>query len=63
MSRPMIATIGGILFFLTYLVLAATLGSAIPAGRWLWQLGYYAVAGVAWFPVVRWIMLWSVYKR
>ena len=62
-SRPLIATLGGIGFFLAYVVLAATIGSAIPAPHWIWQLGYYLVAGVAWFPVIRWIMLWSVHKR
>ncbi len=63
MSRPLIATLGGIAFFVAYLALAATIGSAIPSGRWLLQLAYFIVAGVAWFPVIRWILLWSVYKR
>jgi hypothetical protein len=63
MSRGWIATLSGIVFFLTYLVVAATLGSRIGAGHWVEQLGFYAVAGVAWFPVIRWIMLWSVGKN
>jgi hypothetical protein len=63
MSRVKIAAVGGTLFFVVYLIVAATIGSAIPARDWLLQLGYYLVAGVAWFPVIRWIMLWSVHKR
>jgi len=63
MSRPWIATVGGVTFFLVYLVAAATLGSALPGRNWALQLLFYAVAGVAWFPIIRRIMLWSVHKR
>lgn len=63
MSRPWIATVGGVLFFLTYLVVAVTLGGALVGRHWAVQLAFYVVAGVAWFPVIRWIMLWSVHKR
>ncbi len=63
MSRAWIATLGGIAFFFAYLVLATTLGSSLTHTGWAVQLLYYIVAGVAWFPVIRWLMLWSVYKR
>lgn len=63
MSRPWIATLGGIVFFVAYLVAATTLGGSLAHASWAVQLLYYGVAGVAWFPVIRWIMLWSVYRR
>ena len=63
MSRPWIATVGGVAFFIVYVGTAATLGSGLTHLPWAVQLVFYAVAGVAWFPVIRWIMLWSVGKR
>ena len=45
-----------------YLVVAATIGGALVGRPWAVQLLYYLVAGVAWFPVIRWIMLWSAHK-
>jgi len=63
MSRPWIATFAGVFFFVAYLIAAATLGSALARAHWALQFIYYAIAGIVWFPVVRWLMLWAAHKR
>ena len=62
MSRPLVASLGGILFIIVYVVAAVTLPDYMPR-NWVLQAAYFLVAGVVWVFPIRWLMLWSVFKR
>ena len=62
MSRPLAAALMGIGFVIAYVAAAITLPDVLPDWWWL-QAIYFLVAGVVWVFPVRWLMLWSVYKR
>lgn len=63
MPRIPIAVTGGIAFFFAYIALAMIIADQVLTWHWSLQIVYFAVAGAAWVPVIRWIMLWSVRKR
>lgn len=52
----------GVAFVIAYVAAAVTLVDALPQ-HWAFQAAYFLVAGVAWVMPIRWLMLWSVYKR
>lgn len=62
MSRPTAATLMGIAFVIAYIAAAVTLADRLPS-HWVVTAVYFLVAGVVWVFPVRWLMLWSVYKR
>ena len=61
-SRPLLATLGGIVFIFLYIVVAITLPDVLPRNGLL-QAIYFLVAGIVWVFPIRWLMLWSVGKR
>ncbi len=63
MSRPFLASFAGILFILTYVVAAITAPDLWPNLHWALQAIYWGIAGIVWVFPIRWLMLWSVYKR
>ena len=63
MSRPKIATIAGIAFVLAYMIAAIALPDIIGRQHWAVEAAYWCVAGIVWVFPIRWLMLWSVYKR
>ena len=52
----------GVLFIILYIAAAITLPDVLPQ-HWAVQAGYFLVAGVVWVFPIRWLMLWSVFKR
>ena len=62
MSRPVAATLMGIVFIILYIAAAITLPDFLPQ-QWAVQAVYFVIAGVVWVIPVRWLMLWSVNKR
>ncbi len=62
MSRPAAAALMGITFVIAYIAAAITLPDVLPQ-HWAVQAVYFLVAGVLWVFPIRWLMLWSVYKR
>ena len=62
MSRPLAATLMGIVFIIVYVAAAITLPDVLPS-HWAFQALYFVIAGVVWVFPVRWLMLWSVHKR
>ena len=59
-TRKFIGIILTFTFLLVYVLVMMVFGAALAArepGFWV-QLGYHAVAGVAWLPVVMWIIKW-----
>lgn len=62
MSRPLIATLLGLLFVTAYTAVVITLPDILPQ-HWALQAVYFIIAGIAWVFPVRWLMLWSVHKR
>ena len=62
MSRPLVASLGGIVFILVYIVVATMLPDVLPH-YWPFQAVYFLVAGIVWVFPIRWLMLWSVGKR
>jgi hypothetical protein len=63
MSRPKIATVLGLLFILVYVVVAITIPDLIGRQHWAVEALYWCVAGIVWVLPIRWLMLWSVYRR
>lgn len=63
MSRPTKATLAGIAFVLAYMALSTELYILLPKMHWAVEAVYWLVAGIVWVFPVRWLMLWSVYKR
>jgi len=63
MPRIPIAVIGGLAFFFGYIALVVIIADWVLNWYWSLQIVYFALAGAAWVPVIRWIMLWSVRKR
>ncbi len=62
MSRPLIATLLGLLGFILYVMAAVTLADRIEP-QWAVQLGYFIIAGTAWVLPARWLMLWAAHQR
>ena len=63
MSRPTIAAFAGISFVIAYMAAAITLPDLLGRMHWTLEAVYWLIAGVVWVLPVRWLMLWSVYKR
>lgn len=63
MSRGTIATIAGLSFMVVFVVAAITLPDYVPRLHWALEAIYWCVAGIVWVFPIRWLMLWSVYKR
>ena len=62
MTRPVAATILGVMFIILYIAAAITLPDLLPR-RWAVQAAYFLVAVIAWVLPIRWLMLWSVGRR
>ena len=59
-TRKFIGVILTFSFLVVYVLIMMVFGAALAArnaGFWT-QLGYHAFAGVAWLPVVMWIIKW-----
>lgn len=63
MSRPLIATLAGLLFIALYVVAAITLPELLPPIPALLMALYWCAAGLLWVLPVRWLMLWAAGKR
>ena len=63
MARTPVATLGGTLFILAYIVGVVSLADAVPPMHWAVQAGYWLVAGLLWVIPVRWLMLWAAGRR
>lgn len=63
MSRPVIATLAGLLFVFLYITVAVMLPDLLGRTHWAAEAVYWCVAGIVWVFPVRWLMLWSVGKR
>lgn len=63
MSRPLLATLAGLVFILAYIVLAILIPEWTGRLHWLLEAIYWAIAGIVWVFPIRWLMLWSVGKR
>ena len=63
MSRPTLATIAGIIFVILYMVAVTTVPDLLGRMHWTLEALYWCAAGLLWVLPVRWLMLWSVYKR
>ena len=63
MSRPALATLAGLAFILAYVAAVVEVPELVGRMHWAVEALYWLVAGVAWVIPVRWLMLWSVYKR
>lgn len=63
MSRPTLATLAGLVFVLVYIVAATAVPEIFGRMHWAAEALYWCVAGVAWVFPIRWLMLWSVYRR
>ena len=63
MSRPLIATVAGLLFVMVYVVAAITLPDKLPRMPGLVAALYWCVAGLLWVVPVRWLMLWGAGQR
>ncbi len=62
MTRPVAATLMGIVFIIAYIAGSVTLVDVLP-DHWAVQAVYFLVAGFVWVVPVRWLLLWSVHKR
>ncbi len=63
MSKPLIATLAGLVFVLLYIVAAITLPDFAPPLPGLVMALYWCVAGLLWVLPIRWLMLWAAGKR
>ena len=63
MSRPLAATLAGLLFVAVYIAAVISLPDVIGRMHWTVEAVYWCIAGVVWVFPVRWLMLWSVGKR
>ncbi len=63
MSRPTLATIAGLLFVLLYIVAVVAVPELFGRMHWAVEAVFWCVAGIVWVFPIRWLMLWSVYKR
>jgi len=59
MPRPLIAVIAGIAGFLAYVAVVVAVADWVLALHWLAQLAYFLVAGIAWVPPARALMVWA----
>ena len=63
MSRPVIATIAGVVFILAYIAAVVAVPELIGRMNWAVEAVFWCVAGLFWVLPIRWLMLWSVGKR
>ncbi|RYY12933.1 MAG: DUF2842 domain-containing protein [Alphaproteobacteria bacterium] len=63
MSRPTIATIAGLLFIAVYIIAVISLPDLFGRMNWVVEAVYWCIAGMVWVLPIRWLMLWSVFKR
>jgi hypothetical protein len=63
MSRPLIATVAGLLFVMIYIVAAITLPDLLPPVPGLVMALYWCAAGLLWVLPIWWLMLWAAGKR
>lgn len=59
MTRPIIALLAGLAGFTAYVALVVVLADFVLDMHWVLQLAYFLVAGIAWAPVARRLMLWG----
>ena len=58
-QRKLLGTIATVLFLTVYCLIAMAIGGAFVVGRsTLMEIGYFAVAGLGWLPVVMAIIRW-----
>ena len=63
MSRPLIATIAGLLGFIAYVAAVLLIADTVLALHWAVQAVFFVIAGSLWVIPIRWLMYWSVGKR
>ncbi len=58
-QRKFIGTFATVGFMILYSLVAMAIGGEIAVGRSaVIEIGFYLVAGIAWLPVVMWIIRW-----
>ena len=63
MSRPTLATLAGLAFLLAYIFAVVEIPELTGRLHWAVEAVYWGIAGIVWVLPIRWLMLWSVYKR
>ena len=63
MSRPVIATVVGLLGFIAYVAIVLIVADSVLGLHWVIQAAFFVLAGSLWVIPIRWLMYWSVGRR
>jgi len=58
-QRKLLGTFATVIFMIIYSLVAMAIGGEVAVGHsTVVEVGFYLVAGIAWLPVVMWIIRW-----